>query len=277
MHSTATQAATRPSAHCQRGRNVANTLAGFQSQFYFVALFSSFCLWLTITTRPLSARWWAGVSCAILAFFSLASGALCLASSAIIGCVFLALRIRRNGAQLLAVTILSTLFMIAFMLTPVLPQHAFLKAASLHQFSEALLDVLGWPISLNIFSSLIRNLPAFAFAGVVLWKPPPANDRKWFLLGLVIWVLGQAVSVAYARAVGSLSSRYLDLYANAILVNFACLIAIAEDHIERRRGFTIAAVFSWTATVLVFLGSHSGMGEPPRLQAKPSGGFRYSV
>jgi len=58
-----------------------NTLAGFQSQFYFVLLFIIACLCFTVTQHPLSARWWAGVVCAMLAFLSLASGIFALAAA----------------------------------------------------------------------------------------------------------------------------------------------------------------------------------------------------
>ena len=56
------------------------------------------------------------------------------------------------------------------------------------------------------------------------------------------WTLGQAVSIAYGRAVCNLTPRYLDLFAIGILVNFACLISIAQDHIGKRHGWTIAGV-----------------------------------
>jgi len=53
-----------------------NTLAGFQSQFYFVLLFSFTGLWLLLCHEPISIGWWFGIVLAVLAFFSLASGVL---------------------------------------------------------------------------------------------------------------------------------------------------------------------------------------------------------
>jgi len=241
-----------------------NTLAGFQSQYYFVLLFSIAGLWLTVTQHPLSARWWGGVVCAMLAFLSLASGIFAFAAAAIIGLVFYAMRLRKTRKQLLAVAILAGLFMLGAVLTPhlSLADHTPLKAASFRQFLDALMAVLGWPLSSKFFSALIRNLPALVFVGVMLWKRPPADDRKWFLLALVVWVLGQSVSIAYGRAVGNLSSRYLDLYALGILVNFACLISIAQDPIGKRQGWTITGVSVWVITVLIALGLYAGKHIP---------------
>ncbi len=254
-----------------------NTLAGFQSQFYFVLFFSIASLWLTVTQPPLSARWWGGVACAVFAFFSLASGIFALAPAAVIGLMFYVVGLRKTRKQLLAVAILSGLFMLAVVLTPSLAHHAFLKAASFPQFLDALMAVLGWPISPKFFSALILNLPALIFVGVMLWKRPPANDRKWFLLALVVWSLGQAVSIAYGRAVGNLSSRYLDLFAISILVNFACLISIAQEHIGKRQGWTITAVSVWTVTVLISLGLYAGIRIPAELSGKRDTGLAQEI
>ena len=254
-----------------------NTLPGLQAHFYFVLLFSFACLWLTVTQHPLSARWWAGVVCAMLAFLSLASGVFALAAAAIIGLVFYAMGLRKTRKQLFAFTILAGLFMFGAVLTPSIAGHASLKAASFPQFLDALTAVLGWPISSNFFSALIRNLPAFVFVGVMLWKRPPSNDRKWFLLALVVWALGQAVSIAYGRAVDNLPSRYLDLFAIGILVNFACLISIAQDHIGKRYGWTITGVCVWAITVLISLGLYAGEHIPVDLSAKRDTGLAQEI
>lgn len=254
-----------------------NTLAGFQAQFYFVLLFSFSCLWLTVTHPPLSARWWCGVVCAMFAFLSLASGIFALAAAAIIGFVFYVMGLRQTRRQLLAMGILAGLFMLGTVLTPSLEYHASLKAASFPQFRDALMAVLSWPISPSFFSSLIRNLPAFVFVGVMLWKRPPAHDRKWFLLALVVWIFGQAASIAYGRAVGNLSSRYLDLFAIGILVNFACLISITQGHIGKWHGSTITCVSVWVVTVLISLGMYANKHNPNDLSAKRDNGIAQEI
>ena len=276
-----------------------NTLSGFQSQFYFVLLFSIACLWFTVTQEPLSARWWVGVACGMLAFLSLASGIFALAAAAIIDLIFYVMGLRKNVKQLLAVFILAVLFTLGTVQTPSLAYHAHLKTSSIPQFIEALMAILGWPISSNLFSVLILNLPTFVilgwpmasnlfpviilnlptfvFVGVMLWKRPPANDSKWFLLALVVWSLGQAVSIAYGRAVGNLSSRYLDLFAISILVNFVCLILIAQDHIGKKYVWTIIGVSVWTITVLFSLGLYAGKRMPAELAEKRDTGLAQEI
>lgn len=259
-----------------------NTLLGLQSNFYFVLLFSIASLWLTVTQHPLSARWWGGVACGMLAFLSLASGIFALAAAAVVGVALYAMGLRKTHYQLAAVAILTGLFMLGVALTPTVADHASLKAASFPQFLNALTTILGWPVAelarglviMQLTSPLIRNIPALIFVGFMLWKRPPANNRKWFLLALVVWMLGQAVSIAYGRAVGILlSSRYLDFFAVDILVNFACLIAIAQDHITMRHGWAITGVGAWTIVVLISLGLYAGRHIPVDLAWKRNTGF----
>ncbi len=245
-----------------------NTLMGCESLFYFVLLFSIMGLWLTVTQEPLSVYWWSGVVCGILAFFSLASGIVAFAAAVISGLIFYAMRLRKTCSQLLAVVILSGLFTLGVAMTPTIAHHAALKASTLPQFLDAMMHVFGWPISSNAFGALIRNLPALVFLGVMLWKRPPADDRKWFLLALAVWSFGQDVSIAYGRAVGNLASRYLDLFTVGILINFACLISIAQEHISKQKGWTTLCVSFWTLTVLISLGLYAGKHVPADLAAR---------
>lgn len=215
-----------------------NTLSGFQAQFYFVLLFSVICLWLTVLAAPLSLRWWAGVAFALLAFLSLASGVFALAAAAGVGIVLYVLGMRRSRAQIIAVVILLVLFGIGVALTPSNPGHESLKAGSPQQFVEALRAVLSWPFPPSFRAAALRNLPLLAFGLWLLWKRPVAEDVRWFLAALVLLALTQAVSIAYGRAVGSLASRYTDLFAIAVLVNFLCLVVLAGEF----RGFWRAAL-----------------------------------
>ena len=57
-----------------------NSLAGFQSQFYFLLVFSLLTLWLLGLHKPNSARWWCGAVAAVMSLFTLASGFLAAAA-----------------------------------------------------------------------------------------------------------------------------------------------------------------------------------------------------
>jgi hypothetical protein len=256
-----------------------NTLAGFQSMFYTVLLFSMTCLWFTVTKKPLSRSWWLGILSAILAFLSLASGVFALAAAIGVSVTIYALGLCRTHRQLWAVVILTLLFVMGVVLTPVAPGHAVLKASSVAQFSEALSAILAWPIAMTptLLFALLKNLPALVFALLLLWKRPPASDKRWFLLALVIWTLAQAVSIAYGRVSGRLASRYLDLFAIGILVNFACLISVCQNYGSSIFKWSAASIGIWAIAVFLALGFYAQAHVPAELAAKREAGIAQEL
>jgi hypothetical protein len=251
-----------------------NILFGFQVQFYFVFLFSVLAIWLLITAEPLSLKWCGGAVFGMLAFLSMASGVFAFAGAAAISLLIFILQIRRTKKQLLAGAILVVLFIAGAKLTPVIPGHSELKAASFSQFYNALLTVMGWPVASGFIASLIRNLPILLFTGIMLKKRPPANDIKWFLLALAAWSVGQTVSIAYGRAVQTLSSRYTDLYAITIFVNFACLLSLAQTYYNTKwRKLSVAGIAGWTGIVVISLGFYGIHYLPPDFAAKRETGI----
>jgi hypothetical protein len=232
-----------------------NTLAGFQSQFYFVFLFGTASLWFTVIYEPLSRNWWIGIGLSLLAFFSLASGIFALAASVTVNLIIFFSNLRRTRKQLAGIGILAFLFIIGYKLTPSLPQHETLKATSFSQFYHSLVATLGWPMSSGLFSAVVRNLPGLVFIIMLLRERPAANDKRWFILAIIVWSLGQSLSIAQGRAAGSLSSRYLDLFAVGILINFVCLISLFRSNYFSKRGVMGLATFGWSGLIFISLAS----------------------
>jgi hypothetical protein len=250
-----------------------NTLSGFQAQFYLLLLFSVVCLWLAVLAEPLSFRWWGGVVFAVLAYLSLASGVFALAAAAGVGMILFALGVRRSRGQVIAIVILLALFAVGVALTPVNPGHESLKAASLLQFVEATRAVLSWPFPPSFRAAILRNAPIMVFGVWLLWKRPPAGDVRWFLAALALWVLTQAASIAYGRAVGSTASRYTDLFANAILVNFICLVVLGREFRASWRAVVILLPCAWVALTFNALVFHAGKSVPAELETKRATGL----
>jgi hypothetical protein len=231
-----------------------NTLAGFQSQFYFVILFGVISLWLLAINEPFKGRWWAGLGCGLLTSLSLASGVFVFAAAALISVLFLLTGTRRNVKQVIAIAVLTGLFIGGFLLTPVLPGHARLKASSLHQFTESVKTVLGWPVATNLLAVCIVNIPILIFTIGMLKKRPPATDKRWFLLAIAAWMVLQEMSITYGRALGNTSSRYRDLFNMLIFVNFACLLLITREYAPTRwRNLAITGLCGWVTVILVSL------------------------
>jgi len=246
-----------------------NTLTGFQSCFYFVLLFSIGSIWMVIDSAPFTPRWWAGTGLAVGGFFSLASGVFAPAALAAVGAIQYLLGTRTSRLHLAAVLVLGGLFILGLALTPTVAIHAPLKASTLAELFRSWNGVMGWPIKATILGPVFRNAPAVLFAATMLRTRPPADDRRWFLLTLVLWMFGQGSVIAYGRADGPVSSRYMDLFAIDVLTNFSCLLLIANERADTRR-WAVPAAAVWTAVVLGYLGAdvhkHCGRSLQQRLE-----------
>ncbi|RYY52114.1 MAG: hypothetical protein EOO05_22320, partial [Chitinophagaceae bacterium] len=174
-----------------------NSLAGFQLQFYLVFFFSVATLWHTISYQPFTGKWWTGIFLGVLAFLSLASGIFVIAAAAGIGLLQYITGTDRNRKRLLSVGLLLLMFAIGAWLTPALPHHVEFKAKNLTQFLGAMSGTLSWPMKNSILSVVVRNAPALVFLFLFFRKKRPAGDRRWFIAGMIAWMLCQSVSIAY--------------------------------------------------------------------------------
>ncbi|MEI7824732.1 MAG: hypothetical protein WCI01_05490 [Chlorobiaceae bacterium] len=221
-----------------------NTLAGFQSQFYFLLLFSFIFLWAIIQFHTAPKRWFPVlVFSALLSFFSLASGALTIAA----GVGTLVIRwlcgIQRTRATLLLIILLSLACAAAIYFTPIIPRHAALKAKSLLDF---VIDILratgGGLLYFPVVLFLIRHFQNIR----------SATGHSWFVVALCLWVTGQIFAIAYGRSSWILTSRYLDLFAIGILLNGYCLLFMLQG--EESVELLINKAFIWFVFVAACLG-----------------------
>ena len=246
-----------------------NMLWGFQSCFYLLLLFSVGSIWLVNSASPFSTQWWAGAGLSVCGFFSLASGVFAPAALVGVGVLQYLLGTRTSRLHVASTLALACLFVIGVALTPSVAGHATLKATTLTQLFHSWNAVMGWPIKASALGPLIRNAPAVMFAVMVLRARPPAEDRRWFLLTLILWMFGQGLALAYGRAAGSVASRYMDLFAIDVLTNFACLLIVVQNGAAERR-WAVPAAVAWTAVVLAFLGyavhKHYRLVMPHRLE-----------
>ncbi|WP_233234466.1 hypothetical protein [Bordetella sp. LUAb4] len=255
-----------------------NTLAGFQAQFYFNLLFSFLALWLLTTRAAFSAGWLGGVFASAAAYFSLASGIFALAAAVpimVLQATGSFLRARRqpphetNDAtpepdprlclRLLAIVLLSILFVAGYFYTPQLASHADLKAHSLTEFVSALLRELAWPHVVRLRHILLMNLPLLLMCVMVCQpRARPISRGTWFLLALMAWVAGQMVTLAYGRAATVLAPRYLDLLSISVVLNFTCLLWCAQAMQAKPRKGAYVVCFLWVCYVAfgIYQGRH---------------------
>jgi hypothetical protein len=202
-----------------------NTLAGFQSQFYFLAWTALGFLWLALPAAPLGARWWAGVAVGLVGLGSMSSGFLCAAAA--LGVV--ALRAvwcerRWTWRDSIAALVYLAICVVGAQLVNPVPGHAYLKVTSFGQWLQVFCHVLAWPANQWLGAVVIVQLPLVAFL-IGRLRARRLDGPDAVLLGLALWIWGQVAAVAYSRGNGGMgdSPRYYDLYAIGIVLNAIAL------------------------------------------------------
>jgi hypothetical protein len=203
-----------------------NTLAGFQSQFYFLLLFSFVFLWSMCAYETYSAKWWSGTVTGGLCLVTLASGALTVLAGSLVLIIRRVLAGDKEGTAISAILLLVVMAIIAIVLTPTIGAHGVLKAQSVTQFLLAFATVISWPVGNVGIGILIVQMPLCLGVFKILRDRDYHSAHFFFIVAVAAWLFGQFFSIAYGRAVGASSSRYLDLFAISLALNFSMLMIL---------------------------------------------------
>jgi hypothetical protein len=234
-----------------------NTLWGFQSQFYFLFLFS----WLTIWLLPLnpagSWRWWLGAATALASDFTMAPGV--LASVTVVVITALAAWKERNWRLRVPTWIVCGATIGVGMVLKLSLEADFTdNAHNLRDLLTALGKSLAWPWVSVPWYALVNLLPLALPAWACFRSREPVKPGEWMIFGIAIWAGLQALAAAYARGNGGPdpSSRYLD---SLSFVGISGALAGYVMLSERRPGPRIfpalaALLAGWAITGLAGLG-----------------------
>jgi hypothetical protein len=259
-----------------------NTLAGFNAQIYFVILFSIIGLWYTSTNEIFSTHWWLGIGGALLAYFSFASGVFVFASQAFVGGIFYLFGLRKTKKQILAIALTTVGFLLGVAMTPTSSADT---SKTVVFFIRGLAKVFSWPLGTTLvtvfdwhlvtyfFAALLCNFPAILFTVLMLWKRPHMNDRRWFLMSLVIWAVGQNLSIAFGR--GAIASRYLTFFAVFLLINSICFITFPGFFAEKSRRWIKKLAGTWLLLMAISLGYYSWAYIPGEIIDKKETGILH--
>ena len=243
-----------------------NTLWGFQSQFYFLILFSLLTFWGLGGHRAGSACWWVGAAAGLLACVSMGSGG--FAGIALGGWLALKLlrdptarRVRGNWATL-AVSVALGGLALALYTPPTSTSLSSLHAPTFGAFLHGIGLHLGWPTAGSALFALPASAPIVILLGIYLRQirrpsaAPTDHSLEEFLFPLALWVLLQAAALAYCRNVpaAGLISRYMDLFALGTLVNFAALLRLLDLAAPRwTHRAALAGTIAWTSLTVLGL------------------------
>jgi len=226
-----------------------NTLAGFQSAFYFLVLFAGLAIWLMGTHRPGSWAWFLGWICAFCSIFTVGGGILTVAGIGTL-IVFNAFSNTWQWRQALVnIAALGALVGVGYMvLSPPLAYHDYLKAGTWLAFKVSFARNLAFPWIEAPRSAMVLWLPLVVLAFVVLSRRLRTTGLERLTFALGAWVLLQAAALAYSRgANGAIpASRYLDMLSFGFVVNTVALLALVATRSSRlwvSAGYTALALW----------------------------------
>ncbi len=197
-----------------------NTLSSFQSQFYFLLLFTLIALWGLLYDN-FSLKWWIGVLFALAAVFTGASGFFILLVFLVIQLYLIVIDVGNRKSHLPTLFISLGIITLALILIVRVPAHDVLIAKSVSEFMLTFGQALAWPWIKNPWISLLLYLPFLSFVIKILWQSKKPSKGELFVLALGGWVILQVLAMAYARGAGGAlpQSRYMDILALGVLVN----------------------------------------------------------
>jgi len=192
--------------------NTANTLRGFQSQFYFLVLFN--CLYLYGSIRFKAPSWaWAGSQMiGVAALFSMGSGF--LGGVAILLVMAFKIFIGRQWQNSDLLRIISACLIIGWgislMYHPAASAHY--QVTSVREFFISLMTLLSWP-SWGIWAWSVQLLPMLVF---FFWGCLRREHSESYLLvlGILLFCGIQIAALSYGR--GHVSQGYADRYTDLL-------------------------------------------------------------
>jgi hypothetical protein len=225
-----------------------NILFGFQSQFYFLLLFSVLQIAGTFLACPRSWAWWLAPLAGAAALFSMASGFLSALAILLVagGRAWHDRRMTRDDAWVFSTNI--SLCIAGWMLKVDIPGHAGLKAAGPGSWLDAWLHQLGWPMATHWAAPL--GLVPPLLLGLAYLRRKIDGPLPCALLGAGVWFWLQTAAIAFGRGAANygVTSRYCDVFAFGVLVNLLILAYLANRTLtpvaQRCMGITTVAFMS---------------------------------
>jgi hypothetical protein len=204
-----------------------NALWGFQSQFYFLLLFSVAHLDLVLRQRVLSRPWILGIVLSAFACVSMGSGFFSAATVTVMAAWNLARGHRGDERRtaLINLSVHAIICAVALLYSPLLREVKISLPSALH----TLVHCLSWPQPFYTPWGAWVWLPFLLFLAVMLRRTNvSANDQV--VLGLGLWVLAQVVAIAMARGSPAIviTPRYYEIFWLGLVANALALHRLGQ-------------------------------------------------
>lgn len=210
-----------------------NTIAGFHSSWYLLAIFSVVSIALLGYYPTFSWQWQAGCVLLFSALFTMASG---LMASILVIVVLLVILVRERNdwrgtlkSTIPTYLICTVTAITGLLLTVKVAVHAKYQAQSIGQLFEAFTACFAWPYMGHSWWGLINWLPFVVFFVAFVSRFTGTSRTDRLAVGMGLWVILQSFAMSYSRAGIVYSSRYFDVFGYGLIVNFLCILLLFQS------------------------------------------------
>ena len=233
-----------------------NILIGFQSQFYFLNLFT-ICAMALAVYRPEN-----NVAIAILLFLCIvsiltsASGLLTCMTIAVIYLLRCFIKGSVNLKSGLVILIVLLISCIAYYTMPVVAGHHSLHAENTWEFIKAAVRIMGWPLRGSQLHIGLMWLPSLIVIPVLILRRQIANIDL-LMIGCFVWTGMQAAALAYGRGheIVHMPSRYSEVLLLGLAGNSWFVLRLPEafgKSIQIRRPLYVLVTLFFCAVFINF-------------------------
>lgn len=224
-----------------------NALWGFQSQFYFLILFSLLAIPL-LGCKPFSVPWLLGLLAGICSLFTMASGLLAFVAAGMVA-LFELLRCRPAWRRHLPTLLMCVALAFVGLLLLGRTGDDTAAARSLRDFFTALGSNLSWPMGTWPWLAPFNLLPLLLLAWTYFRSPQTNQPAERVVLGLGFWAVLQSLATAAVRGAGGAPPawRYMDILGFLFLANVlsAAMLCFKYHGFIRFPVVSCAALLVW--------------------------------
>jgi hypothetical protein len=205
-----------------------NTLIGFQSQFYFLVLFSILSIHLMANATGFSRSWLIGLICSVASYFNMASGSLTPAVSGIIMALQLVVGSReRTVRECVALSMCVAISVIAVLFGAPSSSDPY-RANSLYAFAIGVIHQASYPFGTRF--GLLQYAPSVILIARVFIGKPRLGEYEWSALAIVAWIGSQLMAISFGRAgLAVITSRYTDVLILSLSTNLAIAFHLLQS------------------------------------------------
>ncbi|WP_229214224.1 hypothetical protein [Dyadobacter flavalbus] len=222
-----------------------NMLVGFQSQFYFLILFTVIAVGLAVTyTESATAKVIVFILC-FLSIVTMASGILTPLAVAGVYVLHSLDKHERAMKNLLFAAALVIVAGLAYMQIPHIAAHNMYRARSISEWTHSFLRILSWPVGPHNWIAAPLWSPGL-IAVPFLIKHKRLCKSDLFMAGCYMWSFAQAMAIAYGRGqeLSSVPSRYTELLSIGLVANAWFALRYIEEYKKPKwQKYIILALF----------------------------------